>query len=178
MSGKQSINPSRVSDVDPSQKIKPIPKARSLFMFTYENRFRRACHFISNHRWFSNSLLVCILVSSIMLAAEDPVNYVSKVNDVNKKKILFFKINYILNFFKILNKFDYFFTSVFTIEICLKLISYGIILHKGAFCRSLFNVLDLFVVIISLVSIALPYIMYVFFNKDFVMSLQIRCCKF
>jgi voltage-dependent calcium channel L type alpha-1D len=110
-------------------------------MFTHDNGFRRFCHFVSNHRWFGNSLLVCIIVSSCMLAAEDPVNYGSKTNEI-------------------LNKFDYFFTSVFTIEICLKLISYGVVLHKGAFCRSLFNILDLFVVIISLVSIGLPFIMY------------------
>lgn len=81
-SNTKSINPSKVSDLGPNQKIKPIPKARSLFMFSYENRFRRLCHFISNHRWFSNSLLVCILVSSIMLAAEDPVRYNSPTNDV------------------------------------------------------------------------------------------------
>jgi voltage-dependent calcium channel L type alpha-1D len=78
----KSINPARV-EFAPSQKIKPIPKARSLFLFTHDNRFRKACHFISNHRWFGNSLLVCILVSSIMLAAEDPVNYKSKTNDVS-----------------------------------------------------------------------------------------------
>lgn len=82
-SGTKSINPSRVSDLGPSQKIKPIPKARSLFMFTYENRFRRACHYICNHRYFGNALLGCILVSSILLAAEDPVNYKSRVNDVS-----------------------------------------------------------------------------------------------
>jgi voltage-dependent calcium channel N type alpha-1B len=35
-------------------------------------------------------------------------------------------------------------------------------LHRGAFCRSLFNILDLFVVIISLISIALPFIMPLF----------------
>ena len=55
--------------------------------------------------------------------------------------------------FQILNHFDYFFTAVFTIESALKLISYGFILHKGAFCRSAFNLLDLLVVCVSLVSI-------------------------
>lgn len=166
-SGTKSINPSRVSDLGPSQKIKPIPKARSLFLFTYDNRFRRACHYISNHRYFSNALLGCILVSSILLAAEDPVNYKSTTNDVWIQHFFIiiisdcFVIYFVLFFccWKILNKFDYFFTSVFTIEICLKLISYGLILHKGAFCRSLFNILDLFVVIISLVSIGLPIVM-------------------
>ncbi|UYV76439.1 hypothetical protein LAZ67_14000403 [Cordylochernes scorpioides] len=54
----------------------------------------------------------------------------------------------------VLNYFDYFFTSVFTIEISLKAIAYGLILHKGSFCRSYFNLLDVLVVCVSLVSFA------------------------
>ena len=79
-------------------------------------------------------------------------------------RIFFSNLQFItfLSIFKFLNKFDYFFTSVFTIEICLKLVAYGVILHKGALCRNLFNVLDIFVVIVSLVSIFLPIIMPLF----------------
>ncbi|VDP00244.1 unnamed protein product [Schistosoma curassoni] len=51
--------------------------------------------------------------------------------------------------------FDYFFTSVFTVEITLKMISYGFVLHEGAFCRSVFNLLDLIVVCVALVSFVL-----------------------
>jgi len=54
---------------------------------------------------------------------------------------------------QVLNYFDYFFTTIFTIELLLKLISYGFVLHKGAFCRSAFNLLDLLVVCVSLVAI-------------------------
>ena len=54
--------------------------------------------------------------------------------------------------FQILNYFDYFFTTIFTVEVCLKVISYGFILHPGAFCRSGFNLLDLLVVAVSLIS--------------------------
>lgn len=53
---------------------------------------------------------------------------------------------------QILNHFDYFFTTVFTIEIALKVIAYGLVFHKGAFCRSAFNLLDLLVVCVSLIS--------------------------
>ena len=84
------MNPSRVSDLSPNQKIKPIPKARSLFLFNSNNRFRNLCHFVSNHRYFGNSVLICILFSSCMLAAEDPVNYESERNNVIKK-IIFLK---------------------------------------------------------------------------------------
>ncbi len=54
---------------------------------------------------------------------------------------------------QILNYFDYFFTTIFTIEVFLKMVAYGFILHPGAFCRSGFNLLDLLVVAVSLISI-------------------------
>lgn len=55
---------------------------------------------------------------------------------------------------QILQNFDYFFTTVFTIEICLKMITFGFIIHDGAFCRSAFNLLDLVVVCSSLISMS------------------------
>lgn len=72
----------------------------------------------------------------------------------NEHLRLYNVINFeIFNFhFQILNYFDFFFTTIFTIELILKLISYGFVLHKGAFCRSAFNLLDLLVVCVSLVS--------------------------
>jgi len=60
--------------------------------------------------------------------------------------------------FQILGKFDIFFTSVFTVEICLKMISYGFVLHDGAFCRSAFNLLDLLVVFVSLIAMFIRYV--------------------
>eukprot|EP00108_Taenia_solium_P000833 TsM_000442900 transcript=TsM_000442900 gene=TsM_000442900 len=114
-------------------KIKPIPEASSFFIFGPRNPFRVFCHHICNHPYFNNVVLVCILVSSAMLAAEDPL----KANSYR---------NIILNYF------DYFFTSVFTVEITLKVITYGFAFHKGAFCRSANNLLDLMVVLTSIIS--------------------------
>lgn len=45
-------------------------------------RFRVLCHRVSNHQWFANAVLLCILVSSAMLAAENPLVARSKLNDV------------------------------------------------------------------------------------------------
>ena len=42
---------------------------------------------------------------------------------------------------------------MFTLECTLKLISYGFLFHPGAFCRTAFNVLDVVVVSVSLISI-------------------------
>ncbi|UYV76435.1 hypothetical protein LAZ67_14000397 [Cordylochernes scorpioides] len=127
--------PRRLSEVHLANRIRPIPKYRSLFLIPHTNKFRIICHCFVNHPYFCNFILVCILISSAMLAAEDPLDAASDRN-------------------RVLNYFDYFFTSVFTIEISLKAIAYGLILHKGSFCRSYFNLLDVLVVCVSLVSFA------------------------
>lgn len=45
-------------------------------------RFRVLCHKICNHSYFGNIVLACILISSAMLAAEDPLNANSDRNQV------------------------------------------------------------------------------------------------
>lgn len=54
--------------------------------------------------------------------------------------------------------FDYFFTAIFTVELFLKMVSYGFILHDGAFLRSAFNLLDLVVVCVSLISLFFKWV--------------------
>nr|CAH8845802.1 unnamed protein product [Trichobilharzia regenti] len=130
---KDASNSRRHSEMSSTKKIKPIPNASSFFIFSPTNPFRVACHEVCNHNYFNNIVLVCILVSSAMLAAEDPLDASSARN-------------------QILNYFDYFFTSVFTVEITLKIITYGLVLHKGAFCRSANNMLDFMVVLTSIIS--------------------------
>ena len=44
--------------------------------------FRLKCHWLCNHAYFGNLVLLCILVSSVMLAAEDPLNSNSERNKV------------------------------------------------------------------------------------------------
>ncbi|XP_026685389.1 voltage-dependent calcium channel type D subunit alpha-1 [Diaphorina citri] len=130
----EDARPRRLSEFNTATKKQPIPPASSFFIFSATNPFRVWCHWICNHDHFGNAILVCIMVSSALLAAEDPLRAVTPRN----------------NF---LGYFDNFFTAVFTIEILLKIISYGFILHDGAFCRSSFNLLDLLVVIVSVVAI-------------------------
>lgn len=131
---KPRARPRRMSEVvRMKSKVKPIPKDTSFFVFTHDNQFRCFCHRVINHRYFSKLVFTCILISSIMLAAEDPIEEKSNWNIV-------------------LNYFDVFFTTIFTVEIALKTITDGFALHEGAFCRSAFNLLDLFVVCCSLLS--------------------------
>ncbi|XP_073994416.1 ca[2+]-channel protein alpha[[1]] subunit D isoform X2 [Rhodnius prolixus] len=131
---RPSVVPRRMSDSSDKIQAKPLPRQSAFFVFSRNNRIRVFCHWLCNHSHFSNVILVCIMVSSALLAAEDPLKAESPRN-------------------KVLIYFDYFFTSVFTVEICLKMISYGFVLHDGAFCRSAFNLLDLLVVCVSLVSV-------------------------
>ncbi|KAH3892449.1 hypothetical protein DPMN_016567, partial [Dreissena polymorpha] len=131
-----TARPRRMSEIRMSNKVKPIPPASSLFILSQTNKFRVICHKVCNHSYFGNIVLACILISSGMLAAEDPLNSKSDRNEI-------------------LNYFDIFFTSVFTVEIIVKILTYGLVLHKGSFCRSFFNILDLLVVGVSLVSFVL-----------------------
>ncbi|KAF8789752.1 Voltage-dependent calcium channel type D like protein [Argiope bruennichi] len=132
--GSQGARPRRMSELDAiPNKIVPIPPYSSFFIFSPTNCFRVFCHRVINHSLFGNIVLACILISSAMLAAEDPLS-----SDTPRNKIL--------------NKFDMFFTTVFTVEITLKAITFGLILHKGSFCRSAFNNLDILVVSVSLIS--------------------------
>lgn len=124
----------RLSEPEEFNKTVPIPEYSSFFIFGPKNRIRVFCHWLCNHSLFGNIILVCILISSALLAAEDPLR---ENSDQNKS----------------LKPFDYLFTTVFTIELLLKLISYGFVLHPGSFCRSSFNILDLVVVCVSIISI-------------------------
>ncbi|CAF3915628.1 unnamed protein product [Rotaria sp. Silwood2] len=133
---RQTARPRRLSELNIVSKVKPIPPYSSLFLFTHTAKFRIICHRICNHRTFGYVVLVCILFSSISLGAEDPIDSYSFRN-------------------KILNTADYFFAVIFIIEIFLKIISYGLILHPGSFCRNRFNILDLVVVSVSLTSMVI-----------------------
>ncbi|XP_064334916.1 voltage-dependent L-type calcium channel subunit alpha-1C isoform X5 [Camelus dromedarius] len=125
--------PRPLSELHLKEKAVPMPEASAFFIFSANNRFRLQCHRIVNDSIFTNLILFFILLSSVSLAAEDPVQHTSFRNH-----ILFY--------------FDIVFTTIFTIEIALKMTAYGAFLHKGSFCRNYFNILDLLVVSVSLIS--------------------------
>ncbi|XP_074862003.1 voltage-dependent L-type calcium channel subunit alpha-1C isoform X16 [Carettochelys insculpta] len=125
--------PRPMSELHLKEKAVPMPDASAFFIFSPTNRFRLHCHRIVNDNIFTNLILFFILLSSISLAAEDPVRHQSFRN-------------------QILGNADYVFTSIFTLEIILKMTAYGAFLHKGSFCRNYFNILDLLVVSVSLIS--------------------------
>ncbi|XP_067243962.1 calcium channel, voltage-dependent, L type, alpha 1D subunit, a isoform X4 [Chanodichthys erythropterus] len=123
----------QISELVKKEKITPIPEGSAFFIFSNTNPIRVACHKLINHHIFTNLILVFIMLSSASLAAEDPIRNFSARNII-------------------LGYFDYAFTAIFTVEIVLKMTTYGAFLHKGAFCRNYFNLLDMLVVGVSLVS--------------------------
>ncbi|XP_014884227.1 calcium channel, voltage-dependent, L type, alpha 1D subunit, a isoform X12 [Poecilia latipinna] len=102
-----------IADLVKKEKIIPIPEGSAFFIFSNTNPVRVFCHQLINHHIFTNLILVFIMLSSVSLAAEDPIRNFSARNIMT---------------------------------------TYGAFLHKGAFCRNYFNLLDLLVVGVSLVS--------------------------
>uniref|UniRef100_A0A672LTD7 Voltage-dependent L-type calcium channel subunit alpha n=1 Tax=Sinocyclocheilus grahami TaxID=75366 RepID=A0A672LTD7_SINGR len=131
-----SPRPRPMADLQLKETVVPMPEASSFFIFGPQNKFRKLCHRIINHTTFTNIILLFILLSSISLAAEDPIDPHSFRN-------------------KVLAYADIVFTTVFTIEIVLKMTVYGAFLHTGSFCRNSFNILDLIVVGVSLLSMGM-----------------------
>ncbi|XP_060156042.1 voltage-dependent N-type calcium channel subunit alpha-1B isoform X1 [Globicephala melas] len=114
---------------------RPIVPYSSMFCLSPTNLLRRFCHYIVTMRYFEMSILVVIALSSIALAAEDPVQTDSPRNNV-------------------LKYMDYIFTGVFTFEMVIKMIDLGLLLHPGAYFRDLWNILDFVVVSGALVAFA------------------------
>uniref|UniRef100_A0A8C5J9I6 Voltage-dependent L-type calcium channel subunit alpha n=1 Tax=Junco hyemalis TaxID=40217 RepID=A0A8C5J9I6_JUNHY len=123
--------PRPMSELHLKEKAVPMPDASAFFIFSPNNRFRVHCHRIVNDNIFTNLILFFILLSSISLAAEDPVRHLSFRNQVC------------------------FISSFPHWDLCLcslQMTAYGAFLHKGSFCRNYFNILDLLVVSVSLIS--------------------------
>ncbi|XP_023999175.1 voltage-dependent P/Q-type calcium channel subunit alpha-1A [Salvelinus sp. IW2-2015] len=95
-----------------------MPPFSSCFILSTTNPFRRCCHYILTRKYFEFSILSVIAMSSIALAAEDPVCPESPSNQV-------------------LKYFDYVFTGVFTFEMLIKMVVLGLFyirVHTSGTC--------------------------------------------
>ncbi|XP_055550029.1 voltage-dependent calcium channel type A subunit alpha-1-like isoform X9 [Wyeomyia smithii] len=113
---------------------KPMLPYSCMFIFSSTNPMRRAAHWVVNLRYFDFFIMIVISLSSIALAAEDPVQ-----EDAPRNLVL--------------NNVDYAFTCVFAIELLLKVIDLGVILHPGSYLREIWNIMDAVVVGCAVVSI-------------------------
>lgn len=130
-----SMTPNADEDEEEDSGPRPILPYSSMFIFSSTNPIRVVAHNIVNYAYFEPFIMTIIVASSISLAAEDPVLEDSEWNMV-------------------LNYFDYAFTLVFTVEMLLKVIDLGIMLHPGSYGRDFWNLLDAIVVICALIAFA------------------------
>ncbi|XP_058941350.2 voltage-dependent calcium channel type A subunit alpha-1 isoform X1 [Pocillopora verrucosa] len=114
----------------------PIIRKSSMFIFGPDNPIRQACHWVVNLRYFDDFILAVILVSSVLLAVEDPVDPDAPRN-------------------KVIRYFDYGITGIFALEVLVKMVDLGVILHKGSYLRSGWNIIDAFVVACNIAALLL-----------------------
>uniref|UniRef100_A0A672ZDL5 Voltage-dependent N-type calcium channel subunit alpha n=1 Tax=Sphaeramia orbicularis TaxID=375764 RepID=A0A672ZDL5_9TELE len=104
----------------------------SMFVFGQTNPVRRLCHYVVNLRYFEMCILMVITMSSIALAAEDPVQANAPRNNVSHSDIF----------------------AVYCVFSRLQMIDLGLLLHPGSYFRDLWNILDFIVVSGALVAFA------------------------
>lgn len=91
----------------------------SIFGMTKQNKFRRACIWLSRSRYFESLILLVILMNCITLAMATSRE---QFDDTDLGKGL--------------AKVEYFFTAIFTLECTLKIVSMGFVFEKGTYLRN------------------------------------------
>eukprot|EP00795_Rhopilema_esculentum_P010830 gene10830-19646_t len=132
---KNLKNPGRMTGNINSSPSTVLP-TNTFFVFTPGNPIRKFCHWLITLRHFDNFILGCILISSLLLAFED------QIDESNNTVLIYF---------------DFLFTSIFAMEVLVKIINYGVILHKGAYFRDEWNFIDALVVSCAIASLVLSY---------------------
>lgn len=125
-------------------------KGKSLFLFSIESYFRRLIYKIVNHSIFETLILLVIVVSTVQVAMDNPLN------DPNGRLT------------KTLARIDFSTTIVFTVEMILKIIAYGFLFNgENSYLRNTANQLDFVVTSISVSLILLiNNLAFIFCNRE------------
>ncbi|GIY71686.1 voltage-dependent calcium channel type D subunit alpha-1 [Caerostris darwini] len=115
---------------------------RALFCLGLKNPIRSLCITIVEYKAFEYLILLTIFANCIALAVFTPFPF-GDSNAVNAT----------------LEKVEYIFLVIFTLECVMKIIAYGFMLHPGAYLRNTWNLLDFVIVVIGVVSTALSNLM-------------------
>jgi hypothetical protein len=108
-------------------------EGESLFIFSVGNPIRRVIYNLVNKPLFDNIILLLILLSTILIAVENPLN------DPNSEFSTFFYF------------MDKIITVSFIMEMCLKIVAFGFLFNgKESYLRDSWNQMDFFIVLISL----------------------------
>ena len=117
-----------------NDSIFPLHPTKTLCLFGPDNLFRSSCANLISHPKFDTTILAFIVFSSIVLAVDNPL------------------LNPESGFAKALLYIDYVLTTIFTIEMLLKVVALGFVMNEGTYLRNSWNVLDCIVVVISIIS--------------------------
>ncbi|XP_069509038.1 voltage-dependent T-type calcium channel subunit alpha-1I isoform X2 [Ambystoma mexicanum] len=107
----------------------------SIFLFSPQNKFRMMCQTIIAHRLFDYVVLAFIFLNCITIALERP-----QIEQRSTERVFLSVSNYI-------------FTAIFVAEMTLKVVSLGLYFGDQAYLRSSWNILDGFLVLVSLIDI-------------------------
>uniref|UniRef100_A0A8C9YJE9 Voltage-dependent T-type calcium channel subunit alpha n=1 Tax=Sander lucioperca TaxID=283035 RepID=A0A8C9YJE9_SANLU len=107
----------------------------SVFLFSPRNKFRQICQSIIAHKLFDYVVLAFIFSNCITVALERP-----KILQGSLERVFLTISNYI-------------FTAIFVSEMTLKVVSMGLYVGEQAYLRSSWNILDGFLVFVSLIDI-------------------------
>ena len=112
-------------------------EGRALWFFGPTNPLRVRIGVLVRHPLFDNTILALIFISSVLLAIDNPL--------LDPETFLV----------KFITVMDWIFTIAFTIEMVLKMVTYGFVLNgKDSYLRSGWNQLDFIIVIVSILSLA------------------------
>lgn len=138
---------------------------RSLFLFSGGSKIREVLIKIVEWPVFDRLVLLLIICNCVFLMLDDPVCRCTAMDDATGgcqmqsemyKRMLFLGKN--CDNWSATNDFlgvsEYVFTALFTLELLLKIVARGLILHKHAFLRDGMNWLDFIVVSASLFSLS------------------------
>ncbi|KAJ8001628.1 hypothetical protein DPEC_G00171450 [Dallia pectoralis] len=107
----------------------------SIYLFSPQNEFRLMCQSIISHKLFDCVILAFIFLNCITVAVERP-----KIVPDSWERL-------------VLNISNYGFTVIFVAEMSIKVVSQGLYLGEKAYLKSSWNILDGFLVFISLLDI-------------------------
>ncbi|KAL7982431.1 hypothetical protein Chor_010029, partial [Crotalus horridus] len=107
----------------------------SIYLFSPENKFRILCQTIIAHKLFDYIVLAFIFLNCVTIALERP-----EIEQRSTERIFLTVSNYI-------------FTAIFVAEMTLKVVSLGLYFGEQAYLRSSWNILDGFLVFVSIIDI-------------------------
>lgn len=133
---QKTLKPSNSTDT--AMLINNVCEGDSLFFFDKESCLRIQVTKFIKSRFFEGFIMLLILISSILLALDNPLN------DPD---------SYLMEFLK---DADIILTIFFFIESILKIISYGMLFNgKHSYLRNGWNIIDFAVVIVSIISLSI-----------------------